>query len=186
MVEDEVRVQVAVASVSERRDANAVAVGRGLDGDEEVGHATDRHPDVLHSDDALALERAKREPSGLAEPVGFGGVRRPDDAGRAGRLACGNRAIELDDRAGFRQVALDQQHRRRVAVETELERVVDREDRLVIEQLQGHWTDPRLDDRGHGVPGRGERREERQQRRPRRRRNPEPQRRFRDDSERPL
>src|SRR4029079_2718179 len=50
VVDDEIRVEVAVARMAERRDGDAVATRGRLDRDEQVRDATDRHPYVLHPD----------------------------------------------------------------------------------------------------------------------------------------
>ena len=45
--------------------------------------------------------------------------------------------------AAGRQVALDEEHRRGVPLEAELEGVIDGQDRLVVEQLERDRVEPR-------------------------------------------
>ena len=60
-VEDERRVEVAVARVPERPDADPVAHRDRLDRNEHLGDPAARHADVLHPRHALVLQRAERE-----------------------------------------------------------------------------------------------------------------------------
>ena len=76
-----------------------------LDRPEQVRHAAARHADVLHPDRALPLEGAEREAASLAEPVGLGRVRGPHRRRRAGRLAGGDRGVELRGRGRLGPVA---------------------------------------------------------------------------------
>src|SRR5690606_35492751 len=61
-VEDEIRVEVAVARVTERRDPHAVAGADLVDRDEPPGHARPGHPAVLHGGRPAGLRRAKGAP----------------------------------------------------------------------------------------------------------------------------
>ena len=74
---------------------------------------------------AEALERVMRRPARLAQPVGLLRVGGPDDSvapgGSAGRLG----PLQLVGGGRPRQVGLDHQHRRGVAVEAEVVHVVD-------------------------------------------------------------
>ena len=75
-LEDEVRVEVAVADVAERRDPEAVLAADPLDLGQQLRHPAAGHADILHPGDAEALHRVEGEPAGLAEPVGLGRARR--------------------------------------------------------------------------------------------------------------
>ena len=149
---------------------DAVAVGdRARSQRAAPGTRGPRHADVLHPHGPLPLERAEREAAGLAKPVRLGRVRRADDrASRPPRCRSRLAASSSAAAALARQVGLDEEHRRGVAIEPELEGIVDREDRLVVQQLERDRHEPGRGDRGDGLTGGIERREEGQQRRPRR------------------
>ena len=75
VVEDEVRVEVAVAGVAERRDPDAVPVGRPPGSRPSSSGTRPRGtPTSSIRTGPLPLERAEREPAGLAQPVGLGRV----------------------------------------------------------------------------------------------------------------
>ena len=73
-VEEDARVQVAVARVAGHDDLEAVPGGDGLAGADQVGEPADRHADVLEVARALGLQRrAERAPAG-EQQVGLGRV----------------------------------------------------------------------------------------------------------------
>ena len=157
-----------------------------VDRPEQIRHATAWDADVLHPDDPLPLEGAKREPSRLPQPVGLGRVGGAHRRRRTGRLAGRDRGVELGDRGRLGPVRLDEEHRLGVAIEPQIECIVDRGDGRPVEQLERHHVDACRDDARDRVAGAVEGREEGQHRRPRRRGDAETERRLGDDPERPL
>ena len=163
-IEHEVRVQIAVAGMPERPDADVVAGTDLLDHHEHVGHLRARDPDVLHLHGPDALERLIREPARLPEHVRFERIVRPNEQRRSRGLAHGNRAIELRVRRLGGEVRFDQEHRGRVAIEAQVMHVVDGRDRELVEQLERDRLQAARGHARHRPAGGFERREERQQR----------------------
>ena len=153
---------------------------------QQLRHPAAGHADVLHPRDACLLERPVRLAPRLAQPVGFGRVRRTDDGRRAGGLGCGRGGIELGLGGGSAGVGLDHQHRARVLLEPHPQRRVDRSDREVVEELEGHRHEPAAGHPGDRVARGGDGREERQHRQLGCRHRTQPQGRLGDDPERPL
>ena len=104
-------------------------------------------------------------PARLAQQVGLGDVARADGGRGAGRGAGGFAAGQLIVGGCARQVGLDHQHGRGIAVQAQAVHVVHGADREPIHELQGHRGESRGGDGRHAVTGRLERREERQERR---------------------
>ena len=122
----------------------------------------------------------------LAKPVRLLWVGRLDDLGRTGRLAHHSRGVHLDPGRGAREVGLDHEHRRGLAVQPETLHVVDGPDREAIHQFEGHRRQPGPGDARDRLAGRLERGEERDERGAWRRQRPEPQDRLGHDRQGPL
>ena len=73
-VDDEDRVQVAVAGVREHEDPGAGLVGDRMDAADRLGEPRRRHGDVLDHDPADALERRQRLSAGGEEPRALDGI----------------------------------------------------------------------------------------------------------------
>ena len=94
-LEDQVRVQVAVAGVTERPDADVVASADLLDATSISGTRLRGTPMSSIFTVPMPLERLVREAPGLPQQVALGRVGRADEQRRAGLLAGEHRAIEL-------------------------------------------------------------------------------------------
>ena len=144
-VQDDVRVEVAVADVAEGRDHEALLRADALDRGQELRDAAAWHADVLHPGDAQALHRVERHPARLAQPVGLLGIGRDDGRAGTGRLAGPGGGLERQAGGDPRQVGLDHQHRGGIAVEPELVGVVDRP--IVVRSMSSsvHGSTPASD-----------------------------------------
>ena len=117
--------EVAVAGVPEGPDAHVVPPADLLDDDQHFRDAAARDADVLHLHGPEALQRLVGEPAGLTKQIAFGRIGRADEHRGAGLLAREHGTVELHVGGRRRQVRFDQQHRRRVAVETQVMPVLD-------------------------------------------------------------
>ncbi len=185
-VEDEVRVEVAVAGMPEGRAANPVGRGDALDRPEELGHSRPGHADILHADRALPLEGPEGEPARLTEPVRLLRIGGPDhlpsacrDTGRLG-------PVELVGHPRTGCVRFDHEHGRGRHVESQVVPVLDGGDRVAVHELERDGLDAGCRDPGDCLAGGVERIEEREEGASGRRRGPKTERRLGDDPERPL
>ena len=132
-VEDEGRMQVAVAGMPERpiRSRGAPRSARSPRASPARGCAARRRPPSARRPSARARGSASRRPWRSQSASCASAARITDVAPAASHT--GTAASSSVDRRGAGQVGLDEQHRGRVAVETEAEHVVDGADRELVE-----------------------------------------------------
>ena len=186
-LEDEVRVEVAVAGVPERPDPDVVLGGDPLDRAEHVRHAraaARRRPPSGRRRAARARNARSAAPGAASRPPGRRRPGRRRSRRRRGRRPRPARARRSAATPGMSDstisIAAAVRSRPRLCMSSTAR------DREPVEQLERDRRQPGGGDPGDGLPRAVERREEGEHRRARRRRRPEPEGRLGDDPERPL
>ena len=153
-VEQDQRVQVAVAGVEDVGDADAVLAAERLDADQRLAEAAARHDAVLDDEvGAEAADRRERRLAALPDRHPLVGVLRDADFVGAGGA---DQRLELDELrvdVGGLAFELDEQHRRGVERIAGVHRGFGRLDRQVVHDLHRARAAARSDDARHRVAG---------------------------------